>query len=210
MTSQLDEIRQAKRIQYNNKKREELEEKTRLDKIEQIRIQDDKIRLDKIEQKRIQDKKYKDEKYKEEETMINKHQEYLNNSLEKITIKKHQEYLDDSLVIIYSILENCKYENKKIDCDFINNAIVKHFYHQVTTAKIDDLYIFYVNLKKLFISGNIDDDIKLIINTFDLINFNCKFVDILHKSNKLEYIEIIFQEFIKIIEHINPNMKFKC
>ena len=108
----------------------------------------------------------------------------------------HLDFLNDSLVIIVSIFEEKTY-------DFVQNTIITPFYQQINKSSFGDLYTFYISIKEF--SCTYDSiDIDIIFITLNLIKMDHHFVEILDKSNKLEYIKIIFQEFLKIIDYFKP------
>lgn len=102
----------------------------------------------------------------------------------------------DSFIIIFSIFED-------IPPEYIQKEIIDHFYDIINNSDLDDLYTFYISIKEISSTYDVID-IEIIFNTLDLIKMNYDFVKILDNKNKLEYIKIIFQEFIKIIDTIKP------
>jgi hypothetical protein len=200
---QLEEIRQIQSLKYNKKiEQEQLEEK----KLKEISLHEEKLENEKLEQ------------IKAEEQIIKDHQEYLdkrsredNKNNTEISINhledlndlpiNHLEDLNDSLVIINSIFEDsCQDNDSHV---FVQETIINPFYNLVNNSNNDDLYTFYISIKE--ISSTYDTiDLELIFNTLILINMNCQFIKILNERNKLDYVKIIFQEFVKIIDYFKP------
>lgn len=186
---QIKEIREAQRLKYNKKiEQEEIEN----EKLDNIRLQKESHENERIE------------KIRQEELMCKKHQEYLD-SLDVLNKEKiyndricpdNNLPINESVIIIFSIFE-------EQSCDFVQNSILNHLHTSINNSNFDELYTFYISIKE--ISSTYDNiDIGLILNTLLLIKMNPHFIEILNQSNKLEYIKIIFQEFIKIIEFIRP------
>lgn len=199
--TQLEEIRIKKNIEYNKKlERKLLEEKEQCDK-----EQHDKEQCDKEQHEKEQLEKLNNNF---ENLRIKKHQEYLDGLSEKHDDKikipvNHLEYINDSFVIIYSIFEE-KIEEFNTQ-NFVQNNILDKFYQQILISNLNNLYTFYVSIKE--ISSTYESvEIDLIYNIINLIKMDHTFVDILARLNELEYIKIIFQEFIKLIEHIRPEI----
>lgn len=187
-SKQLEEVRLLQKLKYTKKKEQEQLEKNKLERLENERL----------------------EKIKAEEKMLKEHQEYLDkrskennkNSYscpesETEIPMNHLDCLNDSLVIIISIFEEQSY-------DFVQNTIITPFYHQINKSSFGDLYTFYISIKDFSCTYE-NIDIEIIFNTLNLIKMNHRFVEILDKSNKLEYIKIIFQEFVKIIDYLKPD-----
>jgi hypothetical protein len=120
----------------------------------------------------------------------------------------HSELLNDSFVIIFSIFDKVSYQTEFLNGvhDFVQNTIINHLYYQINNSPIDELFTFYVSIKEILYTDNINID--LIFNTLSLIKMDYRFVEILNKSGKQEYINIILQEFIKIIDHIKPEFNY--
>jgi hypothetical protein len=104
-------------------------------------------------------------------------------------------------VIIFSIFED-------IPIEYVQKEIIDHFYNQINNSDLDDLYTFYISIKEISSTYDVID-IEIIFNTLNLIKMNYDFVKILDNKDKLEYIKIIFQEFIKIIDNIKPEFNLK-
>ena len=178
---QIKEIREAHRLKYNKKiEQEEIENK----KLDNIRLQ-----------------KERHENERQEELMCKKHQEYLD-SLDALNKEsncpENNIPINESVIIISSIFEEQSF-------DFVQNSIINYLYDSINKSNFDELYIFYISIKE--ISSTYDKIyMELILNTLLLIKMNPHFIEILNESNKLEFIKIIFQEFIKIIDFIKPEL----
>ena len=219
---QLEEIRLLKSLKYNKKIEQECLEKN---KQEQEHYRLEKIKQEYLEKEKLEEIRLYNErqvKLKADELISKEHQEYLDRisneenkgikdsyteclcpENETIIPMNHSDILNDSLVIILSIFENTMNSFLNDPQSFIQNLIINPFYQQINNTSIDNLYTFYISIKEM--SSTFDDiDIELVFNTLSLINMNNHFAKVLNNSNKLEYIKIIFQEFIKIIDYIKP------
>jgi hypothetical protein len=229
--AQLEEIRIKKRLEYNRKLERDYLEKKQLEvkKLEQITQEQNKKIQIKFEESQIkkhqeylhqaqleeiQIKKKLEREYSEKEQVeikkleqITQEQNKKTNILEETKetpifnniqiLPEHLDYINESLIIILSIFEEENFES------FIKEEILNKFYQQIHNSDLNDLYIFYVSIKE--ISSTYDNiDIQALINTLNLINMDYNFVEVIDKLNKLEYIKIIFQEFIKLIDNIRP------
>jgi hypothetical protein len=188
---QMEEIRAIHRLKYQKKKEQEFKnvhDTEYVSKTDQITEQEIDTKIYNMQEK------------------LETHQEYLekNDSIkdsyteclcpeDTYPIPINQ---SESFIIIFSIFED-------IPQEYVQKEIIDHFYNQVNNSDLDDLYTFYISIKEISSTYDVID-IEIIFNTLNLIKMNNEFVKILHNKNKLEYIKIIFQEFIKIIDIIKP------
>jgi hypothetical protein len=173
ITKQLEEIRLEKSKQYNKK-------------IEQ-------------EERQIQLNNEKQHKHNLEELEIKNHQLQLEKEKTKNDIPMiHEEYLDESILMIVSMFE----DNNEINIsEFVKNKIVYNFYYKMMDTDIDNSYSFYIFIQE--ISTTYDEiSYELIVNCLSMINMDFSFLNTLVKLNKLEYIKMIFLEFIKLMNNI--------
>jgi hypothetical protein len=189
---QIEEIRAIQRLKYEKKK--ELESKN------------DHV----VEQK--QEHKIEHVVQQKDKT-LEKHQEYLekNNTIKNSYTEclcpedtypiNQLDTNSESFIIIFSIFED-------IPPEYVQKEIIDHFYDQINNSDLDNLYTFYISIKEISSTYDVID-IEIIFNTLNLIKMNYDFVKILDNKNKLEYIKIIFQEFIKIIDIIKPIYNLK-
>ena len=197
--------------QTDNKKMEVKEHKI-LDKehnFDDQKILDNKIKKERDDQE-VKNKIEKTKLLNEHEKIVEELNNVKDNNILNETITDHQPtltldkpmnhstILNDSFVIIFSLFDEDNYEEFNTQ-DFVQ-SIIDNFYNCITTNRTD-IYTFYVSIKEFCTS--IDDiDIQLVIFTLDLIKMNYHFIDVLNKSNKIEYIRIIFNEFVKIIDEL--------
>jgi len=193
LIKQLEDVRLQKKIEYYKK----------IEK-EQVKQQSVKIEIKEYLDKSI-NKSY-------EECVIQKNEQEPLEECVEVEIKEYQKYLDRTCSINKSYEECMIQQNEDTDIILVysifedfDTRILNKFYQKVNNTESDNLYTFYVCIKE--ISSTYDNiNIELIINTLDLIKIDNQFVYILNKLNKLEYIKIIFQEFIKIINQIKPEL----
>ena len=204
---QLNEMRQKKHQEYLKRlELEEFEEK----KLEKERIE--KNRLEDLEIKEYQDKLYQEElealrqkKLEEyEETLLKKPDNYNPEQVDINIPFQHREYIDYSYSVIISLFDEDNNEGRNMD-EFVKNYILYYFYEKIQNTNIDDLYIFYVSIKEIC-STYETTNIELVVNTIKLINMNDYFIDVIRKSDRIDNIKIIFQEFIKLIDNIRPEL----
>ena len=207
---QLEEIRLLKSQKYNKKM--EVKEHKILDKehnFDDQKILDNKIKKERDDQE-VKNKIEQTKLLNEHEKIVEELNNVKDNNILNETITDHQPtltldkpmnhstILNDSFVIIFSLFDEDNYEEFNTQ-DFVQ-SIIDNFYNCITTNRTD-IYTFYVSIKEFCTS--IDDiDIQLVIFTLDLIKMNYHFIDVLNKSNKIEYIRIIFNEFVKIIDEL--------
>jgi len=218
ISDQLNEMRQKKHQEYLKRlEREELEQK----KLEQEKERLDKNRLEELEIKEYQDKLNQEEL---EILRLKKLEEYESdglNNIEKETKKmrqennleqesyiniplNHQEYIDYSHSIIVSLFDEDINEDCNIN-EFVKNYILYHFYEKIQNTNNDNLYIFYISIKEIC-STYENINIELVVNTIKLIDMNDYFIDVIRKSDRIDNIKIIFQEFVKLIDFIRPDL----
>jgi hypothetical protein len=164
--------------------------------VEELDNVENKIKESKTQVKKVYQlksiKAYKDNNILDE--TITNHQPKINSDKPM----NHLTILNDSFVIIFSLFDEDNYEEFNTQ-DFVQ-SIIDNFYNCITTNKTE-IYTFYVSIKEFCTS--IDDiDIQLVIFTLELIKMDYHFIDVLNKSNKIEYIRIIFNEFVKIIDEL--------
>jgi hypothetical protein len=70
---------------------------------------------------------------------------------------------------------------------------------------VDEQKRHYISIKEIS-STYENTNIELVINTIKLIDMNDYFIDVLRKLDKIDTIKIIFQEFIKVIDYIRPEL----
>jgi len=197
---QIEEIREIQRLKYQKKK--ELENKNDnidehvVEQIQKPKIDHDVQTKDKTIEKH-QDYLEKNYKVKDSYTeCLCPEDTYPEDTYPEDTYPVNQ---SESFIIIFSIFED-------IPQEYVQKEIIDHFYNQINHSDLDDSYTFYISIKEISSTYDVID-IEIIFNTLNLIKMNNEFVKILHNKNKLEYIKIIFQEFIKIIDSIKPVFK---
>ena len=141
--------------------------------------------------------------HNQEHIDIEQHHENVNNYHNINMPINHQEYIDYSYSIIISLFNKDTIEQHNIN-DFVKNYILYNFYENIQNIEKNILYIFYISIKEIC-STYENTDIELIINTIKLINMNDYFIHVIKKSDNIDNIKIIFQEFIKLIDYIRPS-----
>ena len=186
---QLEEIRLLKSQRYNKKMAaEEMKEQTNI-QVSQQDINDDSLKtFEELENINENSSSSDDEAIMNHQTKLNSEK-----PIDHLTI------LNDSFVTIFSLFDEDNYEDYNTQ-KFIQ-FIIDDFYNSIKKSNIDDLYTFYVSIKEICTS--IDNiDIQLVVFSLDLIKMDYHFIDVLNKSNKIEYIRIIFNEFVRIIDEL--------
>jgi len=174
--------------------------------LEEIRLEKSKKYNKKIEQEELSKSRQntellqKQHEHNLEELKIKSHQQQLEKENEATKTDIDQEYLNETIIMIVSIFEDNNHNESNIS-DFVKNEIVYNFYHRIINTNIDDLNSFYIFIQE--ISTTYDEiSYELIVYSLSMINMDFSFLNMLVKLNKLEYIKIIFQEFINLINKL--------
>lgn len=213
INDQLIEIRLKRHNMYLLKiqKEEQLEQEEELlleqeRKQEKEQLEQEKENL--LEKERKEQKQKKENIY-EERSILNHQKRIDGGASQQLSEEKIPNYrldnkiMESSYYIIFSLFKNDEIEQHPIS-EFINKYILNNLNNNIQKIDKNDLFLFYISIKELSLIYDITkNDIKFIQEALSIINMNIYFVDVLIKSNNTNYIQVILQEFVKIIDNLD-------